>query len=124
MTAWQATRDALKDSSMPQDSLDAVQLVKHAFGLVTEAARRVPPKKVALVYLYAEPKAWPDGKPIALAAKAAHAAAVDDFQSRVTGDAVEFLSLTYDQLLNSWEQGADEGLRIHAAAVRDRFLPT
>jgi hypothetical protein len=63
--------ERLSDGSLSYLHLDAEQLVKHAFGLRTEATRRgkTPArteatrrkKTPALMYLYAQPKAWPDG---------------------------------------------------------------
>lgn len=124
MTAYEATRDALHDGTLDQRTLDAVQLVKHAFGLVTEAARRSPGKQVALVYLHAEPLVWPDGKTISDEIRGAHASAVKDFQSRVAGDAVVFCSLTYEHLLGSWDQSGSHSLQAHVAALRGRFFAT
>jgi hypothetical protein len=59
---WQVVRDRLACGSLAYRHLDAAQLVKHAFGLSTEAARRG--KAAALVYLFHEPTRFPDGRPI------------------------------------------------------------
>lgn len=56
MGSFTRIRDSLRDRSITYKHLDATQLVKHAFGLVTESRRcRIAP---LLVYLYAEPDRW------------------------------------------------------------------
>ena len=61
MFGYARLRDALHSGSLQTERLDATQLVKHAFGLRTQAQRAsgTTNKKPILVYLYAEPAAWP-----------------------------------------------------------------
>ena len=44
--------------------IDAVQLVKHAYGLRTQGLKRA--RGAVLVYLYAAPARWANGKPVDL----------------------------------------------------------
>lgn len=53
MEPFEQMRDRLRTGELRFEYLDAAQLVKHAFGLVTDAQRRS--RKTALLYLYAEP---------------------------------------------------------------------
>ena len=69
MSGYAQVRDALHSGALQTERLDAAQLVKHAFGLRTQAqpAEGVAAKRPVLVYLYAEPAAWPDGRAVASA---------------------------------------------------------
>jgi hypothetical protein len=58
MKPFEDMRDALAKGEKFFAHLNATQLVKHAFGLRTQAHER---RKIAiLLYLYAEPKTWPE----------------------------------------------------------------
>jgi hypothetical protein len=120
MTRFEAMRDRLSDGSV-FDRLDAAQLVKHAFGLVSEVERRAAPLKAVLVYLYADPAHWPSGREVDPAAKATHGASLARFADAVRGDAVDFVVLTYRQLLDSWGRSGDDAVAGHADAVRRHF---
>ena len=99
-------------------SLDAVQLVKHAFGLRTQGIKKA--RQPVLVYLYAEPKIWAgSGKPLDAAKIAQHRAEIDRFGTLVEGDHVTFLPLSWAQLLETWTR--KPALRPHVAALRARF---
>ena len=103
-------------------ALDAVQLVKHAYGLRTRAQKRA--LGAVLVYLYAEPALWSSGKPVDGARKAQHRDEIARFAARVAGDDVVFVALRWGDLLRQWEQAADQkghGLAAHVAAMRARF---
>lgn len=64
MRRYEDMRDKLRAGARQFRHLDAAQLVKHAFGLVTEAGRRN--RSAALYYIFAEP-ASREGKAIAAA---------------------------------------------------------
>ena len=116
MRAYEVVRDALKTGDLRYQFLDAAQLVKHAFGLITQARRsgKVP----VLLYLFAEPKIR--GKlTIQTAAHDRHRAEIADFSERVHGSGVTFVSSSYREWLATWS-GAAAG---HAAAVLDAFAP-
>ena len=109
-------RDALRSGALRFRHLDAAQLVKHAYGLVTEARRlgRAP----MLVYLFAEP-ATLRGQPIPPADHARHRAEIADFAALAAGDEVLFASSSY----RDWLAGASGPAAAHAAAVIERFSP-
>lgn len=119
MAPYLAIRDALRNSPTRYRHLDATQLVKHAFGLSTEAGRRgLSP---ALVYLYAEPEAWPDGRAISGAARDAHRTEVAAFGTAIAGAEVAFAHLSYREFVALLDRSGEPVLSHHAAAVRERY---
>ncbi|WP_430463875.1 PGN_0703 family putative restriction endonuclease [Tabrizicola sp.] len=101
-------------------SLDAVQLVKHALGLRTRAEKRA--LGAVLVYLYAEPKHWAgSGKPVDAARIALHRREVAQFAGLVRGDQVAFAPVTWADLVAQWAK--TPAIAAHAAALTDRFGP-
>lgn len=100
-------------------ALDMVQLVKHGYGLRTEAERRG--KRALLVYLYAEPAHFSNGRVIDPARITAHRADVALYAESVAGDEVAFAALTWRDLLDSWASRPE--LADHAASVAARFAP-
>lgn len=129
MGSFQRMRDRLRDQRQGQmekgksffKHLNAVQLVKHALGLRTEAHRRS--KFPVLIYLYAEPAAWANGRVIERALLAEHAKEVSQFASDVKGSEVIFRSCTYKKLLQSFLQSPSAKVREHGKAIRQRFAP-
>lgn len=117
LTRFTALRKALMEGRQTYRHLDAVQLVKHAYGLRTQGLKRA--KGAVLVYLHAAPATWANGKPVDPAAIARHAAEVEDFARAVRGDAVTFVSLRWADLLADWDRVP--ALSDHAKAVRARF---
>lgn len=119
MGRFEQLRDDLSSAKVGYKHLDAVQLLKHAFGLRTEGQRRgLAP---ILVYLFAEPSAWPNGTAIELESRRMHRTEIDDFASRVSGDEVIFYPISYDELLKSWI--GEDVLEEHAWQVRAVFNP-
>lgn len=118
MAPFEAMRDALLGGRTFQ-FLDAAQLVKHAFGLRTQAQRSG--KRAVLCYLYAEPKAFPGGRLIATSDIADHRDELAAFSADVSSVVaeVQFCSLSYGDLLRHWADQAD--LQDHAAALTARF---
>jgi len=121
MGPFEAVRDALADGRLRYERLDAFQLVKHAFGLVTEVGRRG--KTGALVYLYAEPSAWSDDSPLDAEAIAIHRRETQDFADRVAGGSVAFRACRYRDLLDRFRQSDDAAVRRHADRLADTFRP-
>lgn len=117
MARFTALRLALTKGTQVYRHLDAVQLVKHAYGLRTQGLKRG--RGAVLVYLHAAPAAWASGKPVDPAAIARHEAEIADFAQRVRGDAVSFVALRWADLLGQW--AAVPALAAHAAAVGARF---
>lgn len=118
MGPYEAMRDALS-AGRRFAFLDAAQLVKHAFGLRTEGQRTG--RQAVLCYLYAEPRAFPDGRAIPVASIQAHRDEVAGFTAAVTSAAAEvaFCSLSYADLLQYW--AGQPALADHAAALAARF---
>jgi hypothetical protein len=118
MEPFEAMRDALQNGRAFQ-FLDAAQLVKHAFGLRTQAAKRG--LRATLCYLHAEPSAYPDGRPIPPADIARHRDEIAAFSSDVnsTESDVRFCSMTYAELIRHWSE--TPALSAHASALAKRF---
>lgn len=114
MAPFTAMRDALRSGGIAFTYLDAAQLVKHAFGLVTEG-RRIS-KAPVLLYLYAEP-AMRGASAIVPETLARHRAEIITFNAAVTGAAVRFAACSYRERLAGWTGDA----RNHADALVPRF---
>ena len=128
MGGYCALRDKMKEGQIEFRHLNAAQLVKHAFGLRTVAHSRAAssgaaPSVPVLVYLYAEPKSWPDGRPIPDADMKRHQGEMDEFAKMVDGDEVRFFTLSYRALLDAWKMSGDGALERHATLVQEEFRP-
>jgi hypothetical protein len=121
MEPYESVRDGLLDDSIAFKHLDAVQLVKHAFGIRTEAHKTYKP--AILLYLYAEPETWPDGRAIPAEALEMHRSEVLDFEERVAGAEVSFSAITYGALLESFSKSPYPDIRDHAELVKEVFSP-
>lgn len=114
MQRYSALRDALRDGTASYLHLDAAQLVKHAYGLVTDARRhQLQPH---LFYIFAEPLERAD-RHIAAEDRARHRAEVKDFRERVAGDEVGFTFASYRE----WLAGASGSAVDHAAELMRTF---
>jgi hypothetical protein len=116
MVPFTAMRDTLRAGTITYAHLDAAQLVKHAFGLVTEGRRLG--KAPVLLYLHAEPTQRGTSA-ISAEALARHRAEVDAFADAVAGAEVRFAACSYREWLAGWT--GDE--RAHADALIARFKP-
>lgn len=116
MEPFTVMRDMLRNGDTAFTYLDAAQLVKHAFGLVTEGNRigKVP----VLLYLYAEPakRGATDITPETLAR---HRGEIARFGAAVAGAAVRFAACSYREWFANWIDDA----RHHADALVARFQP-
>lgn len=121
MGPFERVRDDLKAGSLSFERLDAAQLIKHAFGLRTEAHRRG--KSAILVYLHAEPETWPDGKPVKLQHISAHRDEVQHFAELVAGAEVAFCVCDYQTLLRAMCLSGNDLVRNHAENVQTAFRP-
>lgn len=119
MQPYEDMRDRLRREPRCFRYLDAAQLVKHAFGLVTEGTRKRKP--AALVYLYAEPQVLA-GKAIPSDVLAAHRDEISEFAAAVDGAAVEFHAASYREWLATW-QAASQAVAAHGQAVASLFPP-
>lgn len=116
MGRYSAVRDALRSGELKFEHLDAAQLVKHAYGLVTEGRRHG--KLPVLFYLFAEPTERA-GKTIPTGDLARHRAEIAAFTDAVAGDEVTVLSASYLEWLGTWRGSAD--VKDHAIALRRNF---
>jgi hypothetical protein len=112
-------RDALRSGEQRFELLDAAQLVKHAFGLVTDARRKA--KAPALVYLFAEPAAL-NKHPIAPETFAKHRAEIAQFAKSVEGAEVTFHAISYREWLGTWP-APPAPVGLHRDAVMQHFQP-
>ena len=119
MAAFEAMRVALIEGREAFQTLNAAQLVKHAYGLRTQAIKRA--RGAVLVYLYAEPKVWASGKAVDPARIALHRKEVARFAKTVHGADVTFVPLRWADVLAQWAK--DARLRGHAAVLAERFGP-
>ena len=121
MGAFERMRDHLASDERRYAYLDAAQLVKHAFGLRTQAQKQG--NRAALLYLYAEPKSYPDGRPVPELAILQHRREIEDFAGAVarTDQDVAFFTLSYRVLLESWMTSQSDALVLHATAMLRRF---
>lgn len=119
MVPYENLRDKLRSRAEHFQCLDAAQLVKHAFGLVTEGRRKA--KKPYLVYLFAEPEERA-GELISGERKQRHRTEIAHFTEAVKGAEVQFGAISYREWLASWP---DSDLRLvsHRSAVIERFDP-
>lgn len=116
MAPFTAMRDTLRAGATTFVHLDAAQLVKHAFGLVTEG-RRVG-KALVLLYLYAEPEQR-GSVVISPEALQRHRAEIADFATAVAGADVRFAACSWREWLVGWT----EAVHHHADALIARFEP-
>jgi hypothetical protein len=119
MGGYEHVRDRLDAAPSTFKHLDAAQLIKHAFALRTEASRTGA--KPVLVYLFAEPEAWPEGAPINREAAARHRQELSFFSAAVRDDEVQFVSMTYQDLFASWLTEGASAVQEHAQAVPEHF---
>lgn len=117
-TTWpfETLRDRLRSGQEGFVHLDAAQLVKHAFGLVTDARRLG--KRPALAYAYAEPKARGENE-IAADTLRAHRDEIHRFCSLVQGAEVQFAAFSYREWLSEWP--VDPDVKAHGRALAGRF---
>lgn len=121
MERYKRLRDRIIADEAGFSMLDAAQLVKHALGVRTQAAKRG--KQPLLIYLHAEPVTWPDGRPIDVAAIKTHRKEAEEFGSFVAGDEVAFYRIDYQTLLTGWSRSSVSDIAEHASAVASAFSP-
>ena len=116
MNRFAALRDSLRAGERRFRYLDAAQLVKHAFGLVTEARRFS--RQPVLFYLYAEPDKRGENQ-ISAEDHLRHREEIGTFAQLVDGDEVMFLSASYRQWCDGIPSTADA--KAHFVRLRKRF---
>lgn len=115
MAAYELLRNDLNSKHIKYKYLDAAQLVKHAFGLRTDAVMRLGVKPI-LVYLHVNS---PRNSPVKITAKmiADHQDEIDDFSKRVKSAEVEFFALSYSDWLTAFTGKHAE----HAKALNKKY---
>ena len=121
MRRYEGVCDQISNGKSDFKRLDVVQLVKHAFGLRTEAQRRG--KLPCLVYLYAEPATWSDGRAVDSIKIKQHQAEVVTFAEAIDGDEVGFVPMSYRMLLDHLVSEGGKDVCMHANAVWQHFAP-
>ncbi len=116
MDRFAAMRDALRSGKLRFGHLDATQLVKHAFGLVTEARRLS--RQPMLFYLYAEPNER-GKRQISAEDHRRHRDEIAAFAQFVDSDEVTFLSSSYREWIDAAMPVAEA--EAHFARLRQRF---
>ena len=126
MKGFERIRDWIREEESRAGGLDSAQLVKHALALRTkvckaeEADRLVP----FLLYVYAEPTAWPKTKePVDPQVISAHRKQVQEFAEQVTDDEVRFVHCTFRELLGVWMDKGSPDVSRHGEAVLGCFDP-
>jgi hypothetical protein len=119
MGPFERMRDRLRSGQALFKYLDAAQLVKHAFGLVTDARRRN--RKPALLYLYAEPSRL-GSSAISPSTFEAHRQEIAALAEAVAGAEVEFSAASYREYLADWAT-CQQDVADHALAVAAAFQP-
>jgi hypothetical protein len=112
-------RDGLDRNPGMFEYLDAAQLVKHAFGLRTRGQKAG--RTALLVYLFAEPKAWPNGRSITDQQRAAHTEEARCFVRMVGGAEVRFELCTYQELFAHLKKSDSSQVRDHLPAIAGGF---
>jgi len=114
MGPYERMRDRLRSGEAKFQHLDAAQLVKHAFGLVTEAGRK-DGRKPVLLYLYDEPSRWPwEGIEL-------HRQEVDQFGTAVDDAAVGFVAVRWRDWPDGWAATGDPEVIGHGVRLGERF---
>lgn len=123
MSGYTGIRDGLRSGNLSFRHLDAAQLIKHGFGLRTgvQDGAKYAGKRAVLFYLFAEPKAWSDGRLIDDSQHKLHRTEVQQFADLVRGNEVEFRWATYSDVLDSWKSAEPGAVGDHASAVRAHF---
>jgi len=119
MIGYERMRDRLRAGEEKFSYLDAAQLIKHAFGLVTEGRRR--DRTPILFYLFAEP-AERSGRAIATKDLVQHREEIARFAEAVAGNEVAFHYESYREWIKSW-RGLDSAVVAHGQEVMRRFSP-
>ena len=121
MNPFLAMRDRLRDEPSAYLHLDAAQLVKHALGLRTLAEGSG--KRPFLLYLHAEPSAWPGGRPLPQDSIQRHAEEAASFAEAVRGAEVGFAVATYAELLAAMRDSGVPAVRRHAEDLAAAYRP-
>ncbi len=125
MKPYERMRDVLRDDPRHFAYINAVQLVKHAFGLFSQGyrSRNRPRRTPVLAYVYAEPSNCPPevSRHFTAADREKHADEVRAFAKAVEGAAVSFIAFSYSTLLATFMSSPLPDVRAHAVAIAARY---
>lgn len=110
-TPWFDEMERLLTAPQAYQTLDAAQLVKHAFGLMNSAG-----KGATLIYLFWEPD---DAGRHPLFAQ--HRQEIAALEARTRDGSVSFVALSYAELWEAWIRCGSVQLQEHAARLRLRY---
>ncbi|HUT51626.1 MAG TPA: hypothetical protein VM325_20045 [Alphaproteobacteria bacterium] len=118
--SWREAMVLLKKQPDRFSFLDAAQLIKHYMGLRRryESGTGTPYRdgKIVLLYLY-----WEPTNAGQFDAFVSHRAEIKAFGAEVGDDIVEFKSLTYAELWDSWDSSSDPLAKKHVEWLRSRY---
>lgn len=117
MARYTSMRLALTSGKKTYRHLDAVQLIKLAFGMKVQGTKRG--RGAVLIYLHASPDSWANGKALDPDSIARHYAEIADFARAVKGDDVVFMALHWADLLDQWAKKPE--IAPHVKELRQRF---
>lgn len=122
MSPYIQMRNDLSSRKLNFKYLDAAQLVKHAFGLVTQANKM--DKKAQLVYLYSEPKSIGNQRVIETDELKGHREEIAQFSEAVADAEVKFFAISYREWVGSWAaSGRDADVIAHGEELLKEFRP-
>lgn len=115
-SSWVGVFEHLKIDPKYYRHLDAAQLVKHYLGMRNTLGGS--PEKLVLLYLYWEPVNAQEIEEFSR-----HRDEVLDFTSRVSASDIQFTSISYPKLWESWGKSSDwDGMPAHLVNLRQRYL--
>jgi hypothetical protein len=107
---WFEQMQQLRDAANRYRFLDAAQLVKHAFGLISCYGMD---HEVRLLYLYWEPRNREDWPECSL-----HRAEAEDLATRVEWSTIRLIPMSYSELWAEWQR---QGSSDHLQYLRTRY---
>lgn len=110
-TPWFVEMERLRDSPNEYETLDAAQLIKHAFGLINSAG-----PDSTLLYIFWEPS---DAAHHRLFQR--HRDEIEQFALRIGGGGPDFRAMSYPELWAAWSQSSSARLRDHAQRLFLRY---
>lgn len=115
MIPYETLRDGLHNGKLTYKHLDAVQLVKHAFGLRTDGIVRGKGKPI-LAYVFVDTC---HSSPVRITEEKIqrHRQEVSDFAKRAAGSEVRFIAFSYSE----WLATFPEEFKLHAELVAQKY---
>jgi hypothetical protein len=101
-------------SNAPVGNLDTAQLMKHYLGLISHLKKNKIDKKPILLYLY-----WKPVNALQIEEYQKHDQELKEFKDMLNGSSVEFISMSYPELWESWSK--EPGLVEHAMHLKERY---